>query len=976
MLYQFTQKHLNVQKTIHNTNASKISANSDHSKIVTALRETLPATRSKKLLSTAVCALALGSGMMQNASAVEYYTADSSNTSLQHVNLNLSSLGNATLGNPSSLMTGPTVFPYAIVLFKPTETRRYTFGQLKSPYDTIMILYNGIFDPLQPGQNGLVGNDDTPILSHQGIVGTDKTDIKCGPQASYCPQVSFDVIAGQVYSLFVSVYNTSYLFDLPFDFYSSAPGQFGSIDDVGPIDVDADFYLASTLGLTLLPSFEGGTLRLDEVDQTYSQDFTAQNIASNTIDQFGNHSILSGVISDLTLGEGAPITIMNSGVGGSVSFSAVQGYTGSTTIKRDTTLALIDNGDISSSNQLNLSEATATFDISNIAASSSTVQNLTGVANSQIVLAGKTLKVANTMDTTYAGDFDVSTGELHKTGAGNLTLSGKTSYLGNTHLDEGQLTLDGSLGGAQLISNIIGQDNTTLNLTNGAKLTGWIDPTNVNIDETSLWNMTDNSIINHFNNAGTLNIESPTNNNFKTLNIQGDYNSNNGNIILNTVLGDDTSLTDKLIINGNASGTTRLKINNIGGLGAQTINGIKVIDIQGQSTSDFSLANTLVAGAYEYKLTNKASLKEWYLSSNIQDLGPSPDPNPNPNPILNLISNPNPNVNSDPIYRPDAGAHLGNQQGVVNGLIPGLGNNMTGAIGAGSSGGMRAAARLANNATANANNTTITPQKSNSLWSFVTVNRTEGKTGKKQIDYTADSSTVQIGGDRSFDVGNGMIQVGLMGAYGTIKTDSQNMLTRSKAEGRVSGYSVGVYGTWYVNKESTLSPYVDAYVTHGRYDNEVKIFGNPTNKYKSNATSITLQGGYPIALGSKVIVEPQAQISYLNYSSRDYFDHTHTRVSNTLKGNIVSRVGTYVYASDTRIKPYAAMNVWYDGTSSAVKYNGVELSSSKKGLILEAKVGFQAKATPDLTLWGEVSIRKGKNNFKDVGASVGLKYQF
>ena len=973
---QFTQKNLTTHAT-HNATASKISIAPDHSKVLTALREALPSTRSKKIISTAACALALGSGVIQNAYAdATFYTADNTNTTVETIGLSTSNLGNGVLSNPSILTLGSNIYPYSVVLFRPTQSGIYTFGQIDSLYDTVMILYNGVFDPTLPGQGALVGNDDTPQSAHQSIVGSTVSTL-C-KTSSYCPQVSFEVVAGQVYSLLVSVFNTSYPFTIPFDFYSSAPGQFASVDDIGPIDINADFYLASNLDLTVKPIFEGGTLRLDEANKTYSQDFIADDSATNTIDQFGNDSILSGVISDAVAGEAAPITITNSGVGGSVSFSAAQAYTGSTTINQGSTLALIDNGDISISSQLNLNGVGATFDITNITDSGTTVQNLAGVADSKIILAGKTLTVANSDDTTYGGDFDASAGALRKIGSGNLTLSGKTHYLGATLLDEGQLTLDGINGGAQLVSNIIGQTDTTLNLKNGAVLTGWIDPTNVNIDNTSLWNMTDDSIINHFNNAGTLRIATPTNDNFKTLTIQGDYQSNNGTLILNTHLGSDNSATDKLTINGNASGNTLVKINNIGGTGAQTENGIKIIDIQGQSTSNFSLANTVVAGAYEYKLTHKSSLKEWYLSSNIADILPSDPSDSNSNysnlPDLGWLANNGLTPNTS-IYRPDAGVNLGNQRGIINGMIPGLGNNMTGAIGAGSSGGMRAAARLtgANIATKDAS---ATSQKSNSLWSFVAVNRTTGHTGNNQIDYTADSNSLQIGGDTSFDIGDGLLQIGLMTAYGTVKTDSQNMLTRSTGKGRVSGYSFGVYGTWYANKESNLSPYIDGYLTHGRYDNEVTILSNPTNKYKSNATSITLQGGYPIALGSKVIVEPQAQISYLHYSSNDYIDHTNTRVSNTLKGNVISRVGAYVYASDTRIKPYAAMNLWYDGTRSAVKYNGVELSSDKKGLILEAKVGFQAKATPDLTFWGEVGIRKGKNNHKEIGGSVGLRYQF
>src|SRR5690606_4041062 len=43
---------------------------------------------------------------------------------------------------------------------------------------------------------------------------------------------------------------------------------------------------------------------------------------------------------------------------------------------------------------------------------------------------------------------------------------------------------------------------------------------------------------------------------FKTLTVNGDYAGNNGNIVMNTQLGDDASPTDRLVVSGNTSGTT------------------------------------------------------------------------------------------------------------------------------------------------------------------------------------------------------------------------------------------------------------------------------------------------------------------------------------------------------------------------------------------------------------------------------------
>ncbi|EOW1856316.1 autotransporter outer membrane beta-barrel domain-containing protein, partial [Escherichia albertii] len=58
-----------------------------------------------------------------------------------------------------------------------------------------------------------------------------------------------------------------------------------------------------------------------------------------------------------------------------------------------------------------------------------------------------------------------------------------------------------------------------------------------------------------------------------TLTINGNYTANDGLLVMHTVLGDDNSVTDKLIVKGDTSGSTRIMVNNAGGLGANTLEG-------------------------------------------------------------------------------------------------------------------------------------------------------------------------------------------------------------------------------------------------------------------------------------------------------------------------------------------------------------------------------------------------------------------
>jgi autotransporter family porin len=106
---------------------------------------------------------------------------------------------------------------------------------------------------------------------------------------------------------------------------------------------------------------------------------------------------------------------------------------------------------------------------------------------------------------------------------------------------------------------------------------------------------------------------------FKTVTVSGDYVGNGGQWIFNRALGDDTSLGDQLVINGNSSGTASVSVRNAGGAGALTQEGIRLITVAGQSDAQFSLQGRAVAGAYDYFLfkggVSTPDDGNWYLRS-------------------------------------------------------------------------------------------------------------------------------------------------------------------------------------------------------------------------------------------------------------------------------------------------------------------------------------------------------------------------
>ncbi|MDI8953030.1 fibronectin-binding autotransporter adhesin ShdA, partial [Salmonella enterica subsp. enterica serovar Anatum] len=217
--------------------------------------------------------------------------------------------------------------------------------------------------------------------------------------------------------------------------------------------------------------------------------------------------------------------------------------------------------------------------------------------------AGDSFEVTSVLgDKTGNGDWDGKS--LTKLGAGKLTLSGANTYTGDTNVQEGTLWLsgDGSIGEMSSQQAVNVASGATFGGSNGTTVNGKVTNEGTLVfgdsEETGAIFTLNGDLIN----MGTMTSGSSSSTPGNTLYVDGDYTGNGGSLYLNTVLGDDDSATDKLVITGDASGTTDLYINGIGD-GAQTTNGIEVVDVGGVSTSDaFVLKNEVNAGLYTYRL--------------------------------------------------------------------------------------------------------------------------------------------------------------------------------------------------------------------------------------------------------------------------------------------------------------------------------------------------------------------------------------
>ena len=193
-------------------------------------------------------------------------------------------------------------------------------------------------------------------------------------------------------------------------------------------------------------------------------------------------------------------------------------------------------------------------------------------------------------------------GHVRKTGSGSLTVGSNAAWTGQTDIDAGTLILGSADTPVMLASSLVSiAENGTLSGTGG--------------------------VIGSVLNSGTIDLRADAPGNVLTTG--GNYTGNNGTLLMNTVLGDDHSATDRLVIKGDASGQTRVAVTNAGGTGAQTLNGIELIHVDGNADSaEFVQAGRIAAGAYDYTLGRGqgSNSGNWHLTSGKNTPAPEPVP--------------------------------------------------------------------------------------------------------------------------------------------------------------------------------------------------------------------------------------------------------------------------------------------------------------------------------------------------------------
>ncbi|MEE9875822.1 MAG: autotransporter outer membrane beta-barrel domain-containing protein [Stenotrophomonas maltophilia] len=229
-----------------------------------------------------------------------------------------------------------------------------------------------------------------------------------------------------------------------------------------------------------------------------------------------------------------------------------------------------------------------------------------------------------------------------------------------------------------LAGGLVPQSDVYVQLGSGAVWNGTSDRVRaLSMEAGSRWMLTGDAHIGTLSvTGGELALSDPLLGGFNTLTVEGDLHSEAASFIFRGALGGDDSAMDRLHVRGDSSGDAMVVVQNIGGLGAQTLEGITLIQVDGASAANYALAGRAVAGSYDYFL-HKGGIAggegNWYLRSQLPTV-PDPcevDPSQpgcvpvDPTDPVDPVDPINP-ILPPPVLRPEAGAYLANQSAAIN----------------------------------------------------------------------------------------------------------------------------------------------------------------------------------------------------------------------------------------------------------------------------------------------------------------------
>ncbi|MCL2715745.1 MAG: autotransporter outer membrane beta-barrel domain-containing protein [Alphaproteobacteria bacterium] len=529
-------------------------------------------------------------------------------------------------------------------------------------------------------------------------------------------------------------------------------------------------------------------------------------------------------------------------------------------------------------------------------------------------------------------------------------------------------TLEGAAAAWSVVGGNVLNVNADASRISGASLIDALSEANVTLQNGTQWQITgDSRVTNLTNDASTVGFAAPldrTPSSFRTLAVANDYVGKGGTLRFNTVLEGDGAATDRMVVGGTTSGASKIVVTNAGGGGALTTgNGIQLIEVTNgapASTGTFALANRVAAGAYQYLLLKggqgaDADDGNWYLHSQLNCALPN---------AAGLLECGGGGGGGSRValYRPEvvvdtAIAALASRFGL--GMLGSFDERRGGQLGAGAGTtsdlqqaiwgrlfGDTGSTGMGFNGSVGERSAAFDQHGPSYSFSFGGIQAGIDLMRRENADGSQDVAGFHVGaGSARADVA-AVIDFGNGGQAGRVSMDAASF----------GGYysHIGAHG-WYVDAALQATRYTNIQATSNSDEPQ-------TLKAGGTGVVVSLEGGYPVALGHGFVLEPQAQLVYQHLGfgdGADKFGQIAFSDSDAVYGRVSGRLSrNWLLEEGRALTAWARASLWSDfGAQAHTTFsnlqgqNQVTLGSDLGGRWAAFAVGISAPIRRNVALF-------------------------
>jgi outer membrane autotransporter protein len=449
-------------------------------------------------------------------------------------------------------------------------------------------------------------------------------------------------------------------------------------------------------------------------------------------------------------------------------------------------------------------------------------------------------------------------------------------------------------------------------------------------------------------------------NSIGTLLVAGNYVGSGATLEIEGVFGGTGSPADRLVITGNASGTTTIQAINTGGTGALTgsgnTDGISIIQVGGATTANtFQLAGGYAAaGPYQYQLR---------LFDAASSAASQADP------LLGAVPFNDYRLQSvvDASGRPVAVPQIAGYQAMPTGAVR-YGASLLDSL-------HQRQGELRDLAAAGGS---TSDQRGGAFFARVSGSSSD-VTGDRASGYDQDIGYFQAGGHVfGRDMENGAtLRVGAALSRGQSKLQA----SASSAKVDLKGTTLALISTyqtpagWYLDGVAQFTDYSSSIQTRER-----GRVGSPDGR----GLGLSLEGGYPMDMGGGLVIEPQAQLSYQKIRFDSFVDADRITVDlqdgESLRGRVGGRI-KQAFNPNTAHQwtLYAEGNLVHEFLKDrGITAGGISFASDSLGTSAQLGGGIQAQVGANTALFASVSYSKGlsRGAADTWGGNLGLRVAF